>query len=83
MSDSGFDLRPSLLDFSLLPLIHPVVLLLRNSVEPDAELIDTQHIAGKGKIPCNVDECGPSNYLDESEPFNFGSLSPHQYIATE
>ena len=48
--------------------------VLRNSMEHDSELIDTQRIAGKGNLPCSV---------DESEPFNFGSLSPHQLIATE
>ena len=48
--------------------------VLRNSMEPDSELIDTQRIGGKGNLPYN---------MEESEPFNFGTFSPHQLIATE
>ena len=48
--------------------------LLRNSMEHDSELIDTQRIAGKGNLPYS---------MDESEPFNFGSFSPHHLVANE
>ena len=59
---------------SILDIVIHGTNLLRNSMEHDSELIDTQRIAGKGKLPC---------MMDESEPFNFGSLSPHQLVATE
>ena len=53
--------------------LHPRGVLI-NSMEHDSELIDTQRIGGKGNLPYS---------MDESEPFNFGSFSPHQLIATE
>ena len=69
--DFGIELR---IDHQLRPHKLQTRGVLTNSMEPDVELIDTHNIAGKGKSPCVV---------DESEPFNFGTFSPHQLITNE
>ena len=51
--------------------------LLRNSLENESEFIDTQNIAGKGKLPYST-----MNDVEDSEPFNFGYFS-QQLVAIE